>query len=333
MKIHIKYLFCCCIFLFLISCVPNSEEFFKAINNNDINLLRDYLSKGYNINNEYNGILPIQVAIQQNEFEIVKLFVEYGADPNLKSNNEDSPLLLLALKTEQYNIAKFLMEKGADVNIEFEPDLPISWKLCVEGEEDLLKIIIDNGLDLNHQRDKTGSSLLHTMINVSSIDLIGYIITEGIDLELKDKEQRTALSHAIFKRETEKALLLISNNADVNYTGHDGASIWIDIAYYLDNDAVKIADVAYKHGAKINNTGVLNGLEAAAYEGNYDLTKWLLEHGADPTIPNKDGYLPIDYAWRYWINPEGPPDEKKMMRAWEIERLFLEYGSREPIEQ
>jgi uncharacterized protein len=57
---------------------------------------------------------PLVVAISKGEIEIVKKFVEYGADVNEKTNGKTP--LMYASRANQLEIVKFLVEKGADLN-------------------------------------------------------------------------------------------------------------------------------------------------------------------------------------------------------------------------
>jgi len=58
---------------------------------------------------------PLCVAISKGEVEIVKKFVEYGADVNEKSNGLTP--LMIAATYNQVEIIEFLLSKGADTRI------------------------------------------------------------------------------------------------------------------------------------------------------------------------------------------------------------------------
>jgi ankyrin repeat protein len=55
---------------------------------------------------------PLCLAISKGEFELVKKFIEYGADVNEKSNGMTP--LMVAARYNKVEIIKFLLEKGAN---------------------------------------------------------------------------------------------------------------------------------------------------------------------------------------------------------------------------
>lgn len=61
---------------------------------------------------------PLCMAISKGEIEVVKKFVEYGADVNEMSNGMTP--LMIAARYNNAEIVKFLLEKGANKNIKNE---------------------------------------------------------------------------------------------------------------------------------------------------------------------------------------------------------------------
>jgi ankyrin repeat protein len=61
-------------------------------------------------------ITSLATACRFCEFEIVKMLIEAGADPNLPSNNGYTPLLYLIRERNDIKLIKYLIDAGADVN-------------------------------------------------------------------------------------------------------------------------------------------------------------------------------------------------------------------------
>jgi ankyrin repeat protein len=72
------------------------------------------LSNNKNIVEIYNTLTPLSVAISKGDIEVVKKFIEYGADVNEKSNGM-SPLMIAA-RYNKVEIIRILISKGANVN-------------------------------------------------------------------------------------------------------------------------------------------------------------------------------------------------------------------------
>lgn len=62
----------------------------------------------------YDATTPLSVAISKGDIEVVKKFIEYGADVNEKSNGM-SPLMIAA-RYNKVEIIKILISKGANVD-------------------------------------------------------------------------------------------------------------------------------------------------------------------------------------------------------------------------
>ncbi|MEW7292608.1 ankyrin repeat domain-containing protein [Aquimarina sp. 2304DJ70-9] len=65
------------------------------------------------IKSGYNGLMH---AVIDNNIEIVKLYLTYGADPNLKDKTNDSAPLHYAVDRHNYEIVRLLLEYKAEVN-------------------------------------------------------------------------------------------------------------------------------------------------------------------------------------------------------------------------
>ncbi len=64
------------------------------------------------------GATPLCTAISKGEIEIVKKFVEYGADVNERSNGMTP--LMVAARYNNVEIMEYLISKGADVSAKSE---------------------------------------------------------------------------------------------------------------------------------------------------------------------------------------------------------------------
>ncbi|WP_268846822.1 ankyrin repeat domain-containing protein [Flavobacterium aestivum] len=72
------------------------------------------LSNNKSIVKLYTGLTPLGIAISKGDIEVVKKFIEYGADVNEKSNGM-SPLMIAA-RYNKVDIIRILISKGANVN-------------------------------------------------------------------------------------------------------------------------------------------------------------------------------------------------------------------------
>ena len=83
MKKCLLFIFC---FLLIISACRKEElsqqGYIQAIRNLDIELIKKYIERGFDIEEKYNQNTPLSVAVRWGNPDTVKFFLEKGADPN-----------------------------------------------------------------------------------------------------------------------------------------------------------------------------------------------------------------------------------------------------------
>jgi ankyrin repeat protein len=87
-------------------------------------------------------------AVKGNNFEIVKLFIEAGADLNVDGNTP----LIESIKKGCVELANFLIEHGADVNIN-DGTTPLY-------HAEIYKLLIDKGANLNIENNFDGMLIM-----------------------------------------------------------------------------------------------------------------------------------------------------------------------------
>jgi len=96
--------------------------------------------------------------------------------------------------------------------------------------------------------------------------------------------------------EKETLMLLIENGADIFDVDDEGVSVF-DIAITYDN--ADMVNYLIEHGKDVNDTTRKSGFTAlmgAACYGRIEITKILLENGADQNARDSKGFSAIDFA-------------------------------------
>ena len=121
---------------------------------------------GVNVVNNLNKI-PLFEAINENNFEIVKLLIEHGADVNKMDDAGVSPLYLALLS--------------------FNGD---------ENRKEILNLLKEKGANLS-ESDSYGCCLLTQMILLKKEKAYEWLIENEADVNLVDKLNKTPLYHAV----------------------------------------------------------------------------------------------------------------------------------------
>ena len=132
------------------------------------------------------------------------------------------------------------------------------------GDVETVKILLQqNHLLINNRSKEKNYSLLHSAFIGENVDLIKHLINEGADVNAKDSENYSVLNRACVYGMTEIVSILIDKGAEVQ------------------NDF---------------NVFGTHPVHFSAYNGYVDITKLLLQNGADVNIPNKWGITPLHFA-------------------------------------
>lgn len=96
------------------------EELREACKQNDIKTVKLKL-KDIDINRQYGieKISLLMIATLFKNFEIVKILIKNGANPNIKNNNRITAYKVAYINNDR-EIMEFLIENGAEPNIENE---------------------------------------------------------------------------------------------------------------------------------------------------------------------------------------------------------------------
>lgn len=126
-------------------------------------LIKEALNQGADINVQENSILgftPLIFAIKEEYYDVIKLLLERGANPNMLDKFDNSPLDQTILNTfnleKQVDIAKLLLQNGALI----EPKDSAKWtsiQIAVHKKNtEIVKLLIQYGANLNPTPPSSG---------------------------------------------------------------------------------------------------------------------------------------------------------------------------------
>jgi len=173
-------------------------------------------------------------------------------------------------------------------------------------KKDTVKIeqLLQLGVDINTQHPTSGTTVL--MIASSYYyydDMVEFLIKKGVNVNLKDSEGKTALLWAS-SNSLENAKILILNGAKVNESAIDGMTPFIQSTLGFSSGKVPIdmCELLRKNGANINaelkrqSALKWTALHYAAANGDAELVKYLIKHGANVNKATGEGSSPLFLA-------------------------------------
>lgn len=137
------------------------------------------------------------------------------------------------LTVAQQAITKRNKERlAAEIQSSSDPDQPdkdgrtlLMWAV-IEGDEDLVRLLVKSGSSINNQEKKLGYSALHFAAQEQLSEIIAILADAGANIEAKDKFGNTALFRATFysKGKGETIRELLSRGANPNNENDHGVT-------------------------------------------------------------------------------------------------------------
>ncbi|NKB67495.1 MAG: hypothetical protein GKR89_10570 [Candidatus Latescibacteria bacterium] len=245
------------------------------------------------------GRTPLTRAILYHSDEIVRVLLEYGADPDTKEGwkwpgwpsdwnwqaHNDHPLYH-ALRAGTFKAAELLLDAGADVN--YQANLLI-W-IGYHGELDRVKLMLERGADLQLSRHQ--AAFIEAAYR-GDLALVELFATHGVDLAaaqtVEKKKARTALDWAQRRGPQELVALLEELAAIARLPAPEAARRMDDrsrfIAAVIDGDAQTLRSLLIAEPTLARRPvaqGPLFGF--AARQGHQEVSDILVGHGAPWTI-------------------------------------------------
>ena len=192
-----------------------------AFENNDMTLVSTLIEKGAQL--EGNNFSAIDMALGNNQLDILKLMIEKGINmDNPRTVIDNESILLWALKNNQLDIAKLLIEKGSKIDKGTSNSRPLDY-IITNKLEDLIKLAIEHGFDVNSFIDSNSSeTLISWSIANGKKDLLLFLLENGGDVNKVYKNGWTALMMAAQRNDLEMVKLLLEKKADINMKNDEG---------------------------------------------------------------------------------------------------------------
>ena len=226
------------------------------------------------------GDTPLLLAIRRDQGELVELYLQKGADPNLANGQAELPVFVAA-ELGRASVVALLLKAGVDPNTmqkevvnsynasigrPFGKNTPLI-KAAQGGHGETVKVLIDAGADINHRGVLAKTALLWATER-GHFRTAELLLEEGADPNLPSAEGLTPLMIAARNGYRHLAQVLVERGADVNAI----------------EKTENIAGTQLTFGA----TG-MTALMYAARGGHREIVELLLDAGAEVNVISRTG--------------------------------------------
>ena len=186
---------------------------------------------------------------RKNSGPIIELLLAYGAQKDVVNAHGKSPLGL-AVEHKNWAAAELLSTRKSIHTLSGRQRLALFMAAITNGYEKSLQLMADEGLDIDAPLGPRKTRPIFEAIRKKNRRAVEQLIHYGVDLSVRDSDQRTPLIYAASVADADITNLLLNAGASPN-------------------------DVADSH---IQVTALMG----AARQGNAEMVEQLLLHGADP---------------------------------------------------
>ena len=268
---------------------------------------------------------PIVDAAKNQEQQKVRTLLNEHADVNARSD-DGSTALLWAAHWNDLKTAEALLRAGADANAANDFKMTPLSQACTNANSGLVELLLKSGAHPNTPI-ATGETPLMTCAKSGSVDAVQALIAHDANVNAKEPvAHQTALMWAAAERHPEVVKLLLKANADfrahtqkgftaLHFAARQGdeqivtllLNAGMDInAPTQPDEPAKLEVARVRSGKGYAPTAGFTPLLIAAVRSNIELALFLLDHGADPDLPDA-GFTPLHWAATTWESGTSNP--------------------------
>ena len=269
----------------------------EAVGSRDLDVAQLLISHGADISAlDCDRYTPLFKAVIFENFDFVELLLKAGADMNIRDIYYSTPLLRAVLD-RNFEIAQSLISHGADVNaLDCDRYSPL-FKAVIFENFDFVELLLKAGADANI-RNFCDSTPLHEAAEHGYLDIVQLLITHGADINALDCNESSPLHKAARFQKHQVVELLLKGGADVNVRNDQNLTPLYEAVECGSLDGVESLLTLGRQDVDVNTRGrCLRTLShLASLRGSLDMSRLLIEHGADLNAQDNEGRTPFSVA-------------------------------------
>ena len=212
-----------------------------------------------------------------------------------RSGNLDSVEILLRYKADIEARGSLKLATNGEV---VEGCTPL-WVAAASGHLDVVELLIERNAEV-HSRTLTDSTPLRTAAFHGHLDIVSYLVEHGADVNSRNVDESTPLMVICYNGHINVATYLVECGANIHLQDKNGDTCLHAAA---QGGHVEVVSKLLGLGAKENqdyvnerNNSGTTPLMITCYNGHMNVATYLVEHGANIHLQDKNGNTCLHYA-------------------------------------
>ena len=183
----------------------NTDEFFRAIRQDNDAAVRSLLARGFNPNTkDEKGTPGLVVALQEGALRVASLLIDSPRlVPETRNAADESPLMMAALKGHA-ELARRLIARDADVN---KPGWTPLHYAATKGHLKMMDLLLEHYAFIDAQAPN-GNTPLMMAAYFGTPEAVKLLIEQGADVKMTNQSGKTALDFAQMAKHRNSAELI-----------------------------------------------------------------------------------------------------------------------------
>jgi uncharacterized protein len=170
---------------------------------------------------------------------------------------------------------------------------------ALRGDAAAVERLLDAGAAVN-ARDRQGRNVVLAATQGGHTEAARVLIARGADVNAQDHIQDSAFLLAGARGRTKIVRLALAAGADLKSTNRYGGTALIPACHYGHVETVRLllgTKIAVDHVNKLGWTALLEAVILGDGGPRHtEIVRLLLAHGANPSLPDRDGVTPLTHA-------------------------------------
>ncbi len=258
-------------------------DIFDAIDKNNLKIVKEFIQRGdLNKENSY-GVTPLLYAFTKDKTEIYSYLLEKNANPFIFDNQNNFSLNYIAKKFE-VDVFKQYYSKIFK-NSFTKQNSSLLHFACWGGKLETVKFLISEGLDIN-LKTTNNKTALHFATQSGNIEIVKYLIESGLNINEVTSNNESNLHFAIQSGNTE--LISFYLEKGLKLESYEKETL---IYFAILSNNIEIFEFLASKGIKLD--AEKNYLHDAVYFNKPNIIKYLIDNNYSLLKKDENGKAPL----------------------------------------